>query len=41
LIGVLGWIERISFGVGTAYVLSIEHYRQVQINAQAKTLGLR
>ena len=42
LIGVMGWIERVSFGVGTAYVLSIEHYRQAQANAaQGKALGLR
>jgi hypothetical protein len=42
LIGALGWVERISFGVGMAYVLSNEHYRQAEVNAaQARALGLR
>ena len=42
LIRTLGWVERISFGVGMSYVLSIEHYRQAQANAaQASALGLR
>jgi hypothetical protein len=35
-----GWVERISFGAGMAYVMSIQHFRQAESNAAlAQELG--
>jgi hypothetical protein len=42
MVRTLGWIERVSFGVGMSYVLSAQHYRQADLNAQrAAQLGYR
>ena len=42
IVRVVGWVERISFGVYMSYMLSKDHYRQAELNAtRAQQLGYR
>ena len=42
IVRAVSWIERISFGAYMSYMLSIDHYRQAELNAtRAQQLGYR